>query len=126
MRYTARRLMISPWFVRSASGDMVPFSAFATTSWLTGPQQLQRFNGFPSTNIQGQAAPGESSGNAMQAMADIVATLPQGISLAWTGLSYQEQQSTGHAPVLYALSILVIFLCLAALYESWSVPFSVL
>jgi multidrug efflux pump len=117
---------LAQWFVRSASGEMVPFSAFATTQWTTGPQQLQRFNGFPAVNVQGQAPPGASSGDAMNAMEEMVAMLPQGIEAAWTGLSYQERESSGQAPILYALSILVIFLCLAALYESWSVPLSVL
>jgi multidrug efflux pump len=117
---------LAQWFVRSGTGEMVPFSAFATTEWLTGPQQLQRFNGFPAVNVQGQAPPGASSGDAMKAMEEIVATLPRGIASAWTGLSYQERESSGQAPLLYALSVLVIFLCLAALYESWSVPISVL
>jgi multidrug efflux pump len=117
---------LSEWFVRSSNGEMIPFSAFASTRWTTGPQQLQRYNGVPAINVQGQAPPSGSSGAAMQAMEELVAMLPRGLQPAWTGLSYQEREATGQAPFLYAISVVVIFLCLAALYESWSVPFSVL
>ena len=117
---------LSKWFVRSASGVMTPFSAFATTRWVKGPQSLERFNGSPAYEIQGEAAPGVSSGAAMQAMEELVDKLPGALGSAWSSLSYQERLSTGQAPVLYAVSILVVFLCLAALYESWIIPFSVL
>jgi multidrug efflux pump len=117
---------LDTWYVRNASGNMVPFSAFATTSWTVGPSSLQRYNGFPSLEIQGSAAPGESSGTAMTELEGLAAKLPPGTGYEWTGLSYQERLSGAQAPALYAISILVVFLCLAALYESWSVPFSVL
>jgi len=105
---------------------MVPFSMFATTGWTFGSPRLERFNGAPAVNIQGQAAPGQSSGAAMAAMERLAAQLPPGFGVAWTGLSYEERLSGAQAPLLYALSILVVFLCLAALYESWSVPVAVL
>jgi multidrug efflux pump len=114
------------WYVRSATGSMAPFSAFATTRWAMGPAELDRFNGFPSLEVQGQAAPGKSSGAAMAEIERLVAKLPAGVGYEWTGLSFQEQLSGSQAPLLYALSILVVFLCLAALYESWSIPLSVL
>jgi len=117
---------IGEWFVRGASGNMAPFSSFATTSWTVGPALLERYNGLPSLEIQGQAAPGQSSGAAMQEMEKLVGQLPKGVGYEWTGLSYQELLSGAQAPALYALSILVIFLCLAALYESWSIPVSVI
>ena len=113
-------------YVRNNAGKMVPFSAFATGSWTTGSPKLERFNGFPSLNIQGEAAPGRSSGEAMKAMEGFIQKLPQGVGFDWTGLSYQERQAGAQAAPLYAFSILVIFLCLAALYESWPIPFSVL
>jgi HAE1 family hydrophobic/amphiphilic exporter-1 len=113
-------------YVRNASGKMVPFSSFASGRWTSGSPQLNRFNGFPSINIWGEPAPGRSSGEAMKAMEEAVAKLPQGIGLDWTGLSYQERTASSQAPVLYAFSIFVIFLCLAALYESWTVPISIL
>jgi multidrug efflux pump len=116
---------LDKWFVRSASGEMAPFSSFARTTWNNAPAVLSRFSGVPSYEIQGQAAPGESSGAAMDRIAAIAAKLP-GTSVAWSGLSYQERLAGGQAPLLYALSLLVVFLCLAALYESWSVPFGVL
>ena len=116
---------LDSWFVRTATGQMAPFSAFATTRWSQAPTTLVRFSGLPAYEIQGQAAPGKSSGDAMDRMSAIAAKLP-GTSVAWSGLSYQERLSAGQAPLLYGLSILVIFLCLAALYESWSIPFSVL
>jgi HAE1 family hydrophobic/amphiphilic exporter-1 len=109
-------------YVRNTTGKMVPFSSFASSHWTSGSPRLERFNGFPSMNIQGEAAPGKSSGEAMQAMEEITAKLPQGIGFEWTGLSYQERTSSSQAPLLYAFSIIVIFLCVAALYESWPIP----
>jgi len=114
------------WKVRSSSGTMTPFSAFASTHWSMAPQTLTRFNGLMSSEFQGQAAPGHSSGAAMERMIQLTNQLGPGVGVLWSGLSYQERLSSGQAPMLYALSLLVIFLCLAALYESWSVPFSVL
>jgi HAE1 family hydrophobic/amphiphilic exporter-1 len=113
---------IEKLYVRNTSGKMVPFSSFATAHWTTGSPRLERFNGFPSMNIQGEPAPGRSSGEAMKAMEEMVAKLPQGIGFEWTGLSYQEKMSSTQAPLLYAFSIIVIFLCVAALYESWPIP----
>jgi multidrug efflux pump len=123
--YRARPEDLNSWFVRTGTGTMSPFSSFAASAWGQAPNTLTRFNGSPSYEIQGQAAPGKSSGDAMTKMAEIAAKLP-GTSIAWSGLSYQERLSGGQAPVLYGLSLLVIFLCLAALYESWSVPIAVL
>ncbi|ROT94515.1 efflux RND transporter permease subunit [Marinobacter sp. R17] len=117
---------IDNWYVRNGDGEMVPFSSFATGEWTYGPQQLQRYNGVSSMNIQGNAAPGYSTGDAMKAMEKLVDGLPGGFGAQWTGLSYQEQQSGSQAPALYALSLIFVFLCLAALYESWSIPFSVM
>lgn len=114
------------WFVRNGSGGMVPFSAFATAHWTYGSPRLERYNGIPSVEIMGQPAPGKSSGEAMKAMEDMAAKLPAGIGYEWTGLSYEEKLSGAQAPALYAISLLVVFLCLAALYESWAVPFSVM
>jgi HAE1 family hydrophobic/amphiphilic exporter-1/multidrug efflux pump len=114
------------WYVRNRSGDMVPFSAFATGRWAYGAPRLERFNGFPTIAIQGEPAPGASSGEAMAAMESLVEQLPDGIGAQWSGLAYEEQQSGANAPILYALSLLVVFLCLAALYESWSIPVSVM
>jgi len=113
---------IDKLYVRNTAGKMVPFSAFATAHWSSGAPRLERFNGFPSVNIQGEPVPGKSSGEAMQAMEEIVAKLPQGIGYEWTGLSYQERMGGSQAPLLYALSVIVIFLCVAALYESWPIP----
>jgi len=113
-------------YVRSQSGTMVPLTAVASGHWTSGPSQLQRYNGVESMNIQGQGAPGYSSGDAMEAMEELARTLPKGIAIAWTGTSYQQQQSGNQAPLLYALSILVVFLSLAALYESWSIPVAVI
>ena len=113
-------------YVRNTAGKMVPFSAFASTRWTSGSPRLERFNGFPSMSIWGEPAPGRSSGEAMQAMEEIVGKLPQGIGFDWTGLSYQERQAASQTGLLYAFSILVIFLCLAALYESWPIPISIL
>ncbi len=116
---------IRQWFVRGATGAMTPFSAFATTRWSQGAPQLERYNGLPAVQIQGAAAHGTSSGTAMAAV-ESIAKKQRGTGHAWSGLSYQERLSGGQAPLLFALSILVVFLCLAALYESWSVPFSVM
>jgi multidrug efflux pump len=116
---------LGKWFVRTATGQMAPFSSFARSSWEVAPAVLARFNGLPSYEIQGQAAPGKSSGDAMERISAMAAKL-EGTSVAWSGLSYQERLSGGQAPLLYALSSLVVFLCLAALYESWSVPLAVL
>ncbi len=112
--------------VRNTSGRMVPFSSFASGSWTSGSPKLERFNGFPSINILGEAASGRSSGEAMQVMEGFVRDLPQGLGYDWQGVSYQERMSSTQAPLLYAFSIFVIFLCLAALYESWPIPISVL
>jgi multidrug efflux pump len=117
---------IHEWYVRNNQGEMVPFSAFATAHWTYGSPKLERFNGFSSVNIQGSPAEGVSSGVAMEEMANLVEQLPDGIGLEWSGLSYEERLSGSQAPALYALSILVVFLCLAALYESWGVPFAVM
>jgi hydrophobe/amphiphile efflux-1 (HAE1) family protein len=113
-------------YVRNNKGSMVPFSAFATGQWTYGPPQLQRYNGISAMEIQGQAAPGMSTGQAMLAMERLAKQLPAGIGYEWTGISLQQQQSGSQAPVLYGLSILVVFLSLAALYESWSIPASVI
>jgi multidrug efflux pump len=113
-------------YVRSQSGSMVPLTAVASGRWTSGPSQLQRYNGVESMNIQGQGAEGRSSGEAMEAMEELAKALPKGIAIAWTGTSYQQQQSGNQAPLLYALSILVVFLSLAALYESWSIPVAVI
>lgn len=113
-------------YVRNNEGKMVPFSSFASGHWTSGSPKLERFNGFPSINIWGEPAPRKSSGEAMLAMEEITAKLPQGIGFDWTGLSYQERQAGAQAAPLYAFSILVIFLCLAALYESWPIPISIL
>jgi multidrug efflux pump len=105
---------------------MVPFSAFASAHWDYGSPRLERYNGQPSVQLQGQGAPGLSSGDAMEAVEEIMAKLPPGIGYEWTGTSFEERRSGAQAPALYAISLLVVFLCLAALYESWSVPFSVI
>jgi len=117
---------LNRWYVRNAQGGMVPFSAFGHGEWTFGPQKLTRFNGVPAFQIQGAPAPGASSGDAMAAMEEIVAKLPAGIGLEWNGLSYEEKKSGSQAPLLYALSLAIVFLCLAALYESWSIPITVL
>ncbi|HMN74987.1 MAG TPA: efflux RND transporter permease subunit [Burkholderiaceae bacterium] len=114
------------WSVRNDQGQMVPVSSFATSHWDYGSPRLERYNGVPAVNINGEAAPGVSSGAAMKAVEAIVATLPQGFGIEWTGTSYQERQAGEQAPMLYALSLLIVFLCLAALYESWSIPTAVL
>ncbi|WP_026471307.1 efflux RND transporter permease subunit [Alkanindiges illinoisensis] len=117
---------MNKWYVRNSQGAMIPFSAFATGQWSYGSPRLERYNGVSSVNIQGEAAPGVSSGDAMRAMEQMIAKLPPGLDYEWTGLSLEEQSSGAQAPMLYTLSLLIVFLCLAALYESWSVPFSVL
>ena len=117
---------INKLYVRNTTGKMVPFSSFTSTRWVVGAPRLERFNGFASVNILGEPAPGRSSGEAMQAMEDIVAKLPQGFGYDWTGLSYQERQSSSQTGLLYGFSIFVIFLCLAALYESWPIPIAIL
>ncbi|MBW1991591.1 MAG: efflux RND transporter permease subunit [Deltaproteobacteria bacterium] len=109
-------------YVRNTEGKMVPFAAFASGRWGYGSPKLERYNGFPSINIWGEPAPGRSSGEAMSAMEEMAAKLPHGIAFDWTGLSYQERMATAQAPLVYAFSIFVIFLCLAALYESWPIP----
>ena len=116
---------LNQWYVRNAAGQMVPFSAFATSHWEYGSPRLERYNGAPSMNLQGTAAPGKSSGQAMAEIEKIIATLPPGISYEWTGLSLQEKQSGAEAPMLYALSIFAVFILLAALYESWSIPIAI-
>jgi multidrug efflux pump len=116
---------IGNWFVRNNQGQMVPFSSFATTGWRTAPVTLDRFEGVPSYEINGQAAPGKSSGQAMAEIEKLASQIP-GVGVAWSGASYQERQASGQAPLLYSVSLIVIFLCLAALYESWSIPLAVL
>jgi len=113
-------------YVRNTAGKMVPFASFASTRWTTGSPRLERFNGFASMNIQGEPAPGRSTGEAMRAFEEIVSKLPQGIGYDWQGVSYQEQMASTQKAPLYAFSILVIFLCLAALYESWPIPIAIL
>ncbi|MER2516616.1 efflux RND transporter permease subunit [Candidatus Accumulibacter phosphatis] len=117
---------LKKWYVRNGKGEMVPFSAFTTAKWGFGSPLLERFNGQPSIEVLGQAAPGLSSGDAMNAVQELIAKLPPGIGYEWSGTSYEERRSGAQAPALYALSLLVVFLCLAALYESWSVPFAVM
>jgi len=117
---------IDRWYVRNKEGKMVPFSAFATGHWTYGSPKLDRFNGRPTILIQGEAAPGSSSGAAMATMMQLAGDLPAGIGFEWSGLSYEEVASGANAPTLYALSLLVVFLCLAALYESWSIPAAVM
>ncbi|KFN21160.1 efflux RND transporter permease subunit [Aeromonas bestiarum] len=114
------------WYVRNSAGQMVPFSAFASTEWSFGSPRLERYNGVSAMEIVGEAAPGKSTGDAMAAIEQMVKQLPEGIGIEWTGLSLQERQAGSQAPALYAISLLVVFLCLAALYESWSIPFSVM
>ena len=112
------------WYVRNNEGNMVPFSAIATAQWTYGSPRLERYNTFPAVNIWGEAAPGKSSGEAMNDDGGDSLETTLGIGFEWTGLSYQERLAGAQAPALYAFSILVIFLCLAALYESWSIPFA--
>ncbi len=117
---------LDKWYLRNKTGKMVPFSAFAKTNWTYGSPLLERYNGFPSVEIMGQAASGKTSGDAMKTMEELASKLPYGIGYEWTGLSYQEQMSGSQAPILYGISLLVVFLCLAALYESWIIPLSIL
>lgn len=117
---------VQHWYVRNSDNEMVPFSAFTSGRWIYGSPRLERYNGVPSLNVLGQGAPGVSSGDAMLAAEEIAANLPPGIGFEWTGMSLQERESGSQAPMLYALSFLIVFLCLAALYESWSVPFAVM
>jgi multidrug efflux pump len=117
---------IESWYARNSSGEMVPFSAFMTTEWVSASPSLSRYNGTSAMSVSGSPAPGVSSGESMDAMEELTAQLPGGYGVAWTGLSYQERQSGNQAPYLYALSVMVVFLSLAALYESWSIPFSVM
>jgi len=124
--YRSKPEDLDQWYIKSSSDVMTPFSSFATTSWSYGAQSLTRYNGLASYEIQGASAPGISSGVTMDKMETLQEALPSGSSFAWSGLSYQERLSSGQTLKLYAISILVVFLCLAALYESWAVPFSVL
>jgi len=117
---------INRWYVRNAQGSMVPFQAFSSGRWTYGSPRLERYNGMSAVEVLGNAAPGMSTGDAMRAIEDIATKLPAGIGVEWTGLSYQERMSGSQAPALYGISILVVFLCLAALYESWSVPTAVM
>jgi multidrug efflux pump len=117
---------LDKWFVRSDSGDMVPFSAFASGEWSYGAPKLTRYNGVAAMEILGEAAPGYSTGDAMAEVESLVQKLPEGIGYSWTGLSYEERLSGSQAPALYAISLLMVFVCLAALYESWSVPIAVM
>ncbi|EAA4083917.1 hydrophobe/amphiphile efflux-1 family RND transporter [Salmonella enterica subsp. salamae] len=117
---------INNLYVRSANGEMVPFSTFSSARWIYGSPRLERYNGMPSMEVLGEAAPGRSTGEAMTLMENLASQLPNGIGYDWTGMSYQERLSGNQAPALYAISLIVVFLCLAALYESWSIPFSVM
>ena len=114
------------YYVRNAKGEMVPFSSFLSLTSSYGSPKLERFNGAPAVEILGEPAPGYSTGQAMQAMEELASELPPGFGVAWKGISYQERLSGSQGPLLYAISLVVVFLCLAALYESWSVPLSVL
>ncbi|WP_019673096.1 efflux RND transporter permease subunit [Psychrobacter lutiphocae] len=117
---------INKWYVRNNQGNMISFDAFSNSEWQYGSPRLTRYNSYPSMNIQGSAAPGQSTGEAMDAMEEMIEQLPEGVGFEWTGISLEEKKSGAQAPMLYALSILVVFLCLAALYESWSIPFAVI
>ena len=117
---------LQKWYVRNSRGEMVPFSAFATGEWVYGSPKLSRYNGVPAMEIQGEPAPGYSTGDAMAEIEKLAQQLPKGIGISWTGLSYEERLSGDQAPALYALSLIVVFLCLAALYESWSIPMAVM
>ncbi|MDY7219555.1 efflux RND transporter permease subunit [Denitrificimonas sp. JX-1] len=117
---------LEKWFVRNNQGEMIPFSSFAHGEWVYGSPKLSRYNGVPAMEILGSPTPGYSSGDAMLAVEELAKELPPGVGVSWTGLSYEERLSDGQAPALYALSLLVVFLCLAAMYESWSIPFSVM
>jgi len=117
---------LARWHVRGKSGQMVPMSSFATAHWTSGSPRLERYNGVPAMQILGAPAPGKSSGQAMATMENLASQLPEGIGFSWTGLSFQERQAGSQTIMLYGLSIIVVFLCLAALYESWSLPASVI
>ncbi|TKW61364.1 MAG: efflux RND transporter permease subunit [Blastochloris viridis] len=117
---------VNKWHVRNAAGEMVPFSAFSTSRWTFGSPKLERFNGTSSVNIQGAPAPGVSSGDAMATVAKLASQLPEGFGIEWTGLSYEERAAGDQTLMLYAFSLLIVFLCLAALYESWTVPLAVM
>jgi multidrug efflux pump len=117
---------LDQWYVRNAAGQMVPFSAFSTANWTFGSPQLKRYNGVPALEFLGEPTAGRSTGDALSAMEAAVSKLPKGIGYEWTGLSYEEKKSGAQAPALYAISLIVVFLCLAALYESWSIPFAVM
>ncbi|WXL24928.1 efflux RND transporter permease subunit [Ectopseudomonas mendocina] len=117
---------LNKWYVRNDQGKMVPFSSFVSGEWVYGSPKLARYNGVPAAEILGAAAPGYSTGEAMAEVERLAAQLPPGVGIAWTGLSYEERMAGDQAMALYVLSLLVVFLCLAALYESWSIPFSVL
>jgi multidrug efflux pump len=117
---------LDKWYIRNNKGEMVPFSAFATGTWSYGPPKLSRYNGVESIQIQGAAAPGYSTGDAMAAIEEIAAKLPNGVGISWTGLSFEERMSGSQLPILLGLALLVVFLALAALYESWSIPFAVM
>ena len=117
---------VDDWYARNDKGEMVPFHAFLTTSWAPVAPSLARYNGQDALQISGEPGAGAASGTAMTAMEELVSKLPGGYGVAWTGISYQERQSGSQAPYLYALSVLVVFLCLAALYESWTIPLSVM
>lgn len=117
---------IDNWFVRGSDGQMVPFSAFSDAHWIYGSPRLERYNGLPSMELLGEASAGKSTGEAMAMLEKMASKLPTGIGYDWTGMSYQERLSGNQAPALYAISLIIVFLCLAALYESWSIPFSVM
>ncbi|HWM66412.1 MAG TPA: efflux RND transporter permease subunit [Steroidobacteraceae bacterium] len=117
---------LDKWYVRNATGQMIPFSAFSSAHWAYGSPKLERYNGNASLEFLGAPAPGKSSGDALKAMESLVAKMPKGIGYDWTGLSYEERLSGSQAPMLYAISLTIVFLCLAALYESWSIPVAVL
>ncbi|MCY1338914.1 Multidrug resistance protein MexB [compost metagenome] len=117
---------LGKWYVRNDQGEMVPFTAFANGYWVYGSPKLSRYNGVPAVEILGAPSPGRSTGEAMAVAEEIISQLPTGIGYSWTGISYEERLSGSQAPALYALSLIVVFLCLAALYESWSIPFSVM
>jgi HAE1 family hydrophobic/amphiphilic exporter-1/multidrug efflux pump len=117
---------IDRWRVRNETGGLVPFANFADGEWRYGPQQLTRYNGVPAMQLQGSPAPGVTTGEAMAEIERIAAALPPGFDIAWTGLSLEERESGAQAPLLYALSLMAVFLSLAALYESWAVPFAVM
>lgn len=124
--YRMQENAVDHWYARNTAGEMVPFSSFVKTEWVSGAPTLSRFNGVGAISMEGAAGPGVSSGTAMDEMERLTADLPGGYTVAWQGISYQERLSGSQAPILYALSVLIVFLCLAALYESWTIPFSVI